>query len=250
LDGMASDARLVLNGDDDLLWGLRGTLPQSILYYGIENRDCDITADMISTNAESSVFAVHYRGETVQATLPAAGTHNILDALAAVGVGLWMDVALADACAALAGFVPARGRENIYRKNGFTIIDDCYNASPEAVKASIGVMAGLDGGRKIVCLGDMLELGDHAPAAHAECGAFAAKTADYLVACGPLAMHYVEGARGAGMKNTAHFTDRVQAAAYLAELARTDDVLLFKGSHGAHIEQVLSAFLEKTSETT
>ena len=167
------------------------------------------------------------------------------DALAAVGVGLMLGVGLEEACAALAGFIPAKGRENIYRKNGFTILDDCYNASPEALAASLGVMAGLEGGRHIACLGDMFELGAQSAAAHAECGRKAAEKCDFLVACGDMARYYIEGARSAGMPaaHTALFLDRTSAAAFLRRLAEPGDVILFKGSHGAHIEQVLSAFL-------
>ncbi len=244
LEGMSGNGRLVLNGDDDLLWALRGKLAQKIFYYGMKNPNCDLTAQMLSSNAESCVFSVSYAGQHVQAELPAAGTHNVLDALAAVSVGLLFDVGLEDACAALAGFVPAKGRENIYRKNGFTVLDDCYNASPEALTASLCVMAGLEGGRHIACLGDMFELGADSAQAHAECGRVAAEKCDFLLACGEQARYYMEGACSAGMpaSHMALFSDRMDAAAYLRTLARPGDVILFKGSHGAHIEQILSAF--------
>lgn len=245
LEGMRPAGQLVLNGDDDLLWSLRGKLTHNILYYGLRNSECDITAQIVSSNAESSAFSVCFGGRRVQAELPAAGVHNVLDALAAVGVGLMLGVGLEEACAALAGFIPAKGRENIYRKNGFTILDDCYNASPEALAASLGVMAGLEGGRHIACLGDMFELGAQSAAAHAECGRKAAEKCDFLVACGDMARYYIEGARSAGMPaaHTALFLERTSAAAFLRRLAEPGDVILFKGSHGAHIEQILSAFL-------
>lgn len=245
LEGMDASGRLVLNGDDDLLWDLRGKLSQDILYYGLRNPQCEISAQVISADAESTRFSVCFGGKCVQAQLPAAGAHNVLDALAAVGVGVKLGIGLEEACAALAGFIPAKGRENIYRKNGFTIIDDCYNASPEALTASLGVMAGLEGGRHIACLGDMFELGAQSAAAHAECGRKAAENCDFLIACGDMARYYIEGARGAGMPktHTALFSDHASAAAFLRSLAEKGDVILFKGSHGAHMEKVLSAFL-------
>ena len=244
LEGMSGNGQLVLNGDDDLLWALRGKLAQKIFYYGMKNPNCDLTAQMLSSNAESCVFSVSYAGQHVQAELPTAGVHNVLDALAAVGVGLLFDIDLEDACAALAGFVPAKGRENIYRKNGFTILDDCYNASPEALTASLCVMAELEGGRHIACLGDMFELGAQSAAAHVECGRVAAEKCDFLLACGKQARYYVEGACSAGMpaSHMALFSDRREAAKFLRTLAQPGDVILFKGSHGAHIEQILSAF--------
>lgn len=247
LEGMPAAGMLVLNGDDELLWGLRGKLTQRLFYYGLRNPDCDICGQILSANVQSSVFSVSYDGRRCQAELPAAGTHNVLDALAAVSVGIVFGVGLEDSCAALAGFVPAKGRENIYRKNGFTIVDDCYNASPEALEASLGVLAGLEGRRRIACLGDMFELGAHSAAAHAECGRKAAETCDFLIACGDMARYYIEGACSAGMSeaHTALFTDRIQAAAFLRNLAGPGDVILFKGSHGAHIEQVLTAFFEE-----
>ena len=175
LEGMAPDAPLVVNGDDDLLWALREKTARPILYYGIDNPACALRGEIVSQDAERTVFRVSYAGSTAQAVLPAAGRHNVLDALAAVGAGLLEGVTLPDACAALGAYTPAHGRENLYEKNGFTILDDCYNASPEAVNASLSVLASLPGGKHIAVLGDMLELGAHSAEAHEGCGAQAAR---------------------------------------------------------------------------
>lgn len=246
LDGMAPDAPLVLNGDDDLLWGLRGKTTHPVLYYGVENRECELRGEIMKAHGEQTVFCAVRGQESALALLPAAGKHNVLDALAAIGVGLLSGVTLFDACTSLSGYTPAHGRENLYHKNGFTILDDCYNASPEALNASLSVLASLPAGNRIAVLGDMLELGAASAGAHEACGAKAAKCCDFLLAVGEFAQNYVNGAVGAGM-DPAHartFESREEAADALALLAQAGDAILFKGSHGAHIERVLSRFLE------
>ncbi len=250
LEGMAPDAPLILNGDDDLLWAYRGKTGRPILYYSLDNPDCALRGEILSRNGEKTVFRVQYDGQTAQAVLPAVGRHNVLDALAAVGAGLWEGVSLSDACAALAGFTPAHGRENVYTKYGFTILDDCYNASPEALIASLSVLAGLPGARHIAVLGDMLELGAHSAKAHEACGAQAAACCDYLLACGAYAENYVNGAVGAGMEKSRAIAleSREKTADALLAVAQRGDAILFKGSHGAHIERVLAAFLEKRKD--
>jgi UDP-N-acetylmuramoyl-tripeptide--D-alanyl-D-alanine ligase len=93
-------------------------------------------------------------------------------------------------------------------------------------------------GRRIAVLGDMLELGDFAPAAHRTVGTQAAAVSDVILAYGPLSR---ELADAAGEK-ASHFDTREDLLKALRELAKPGDVLLFKASHGMHLEQVLEHF--------
>ena len=102
-------------------------------------------------------------------------------------------------------------------------------------------------GRRIAVLGDMLELGDRAPQEHEKVGALAADCADVLLSYGPHSRYMLEGAWNAGMpkERTAMFDDRQQMALFLQQMCSAGDVLLFKGSHGMHMELVLESFLNE-----
>jgi UDP-N-acetylmuramoyl-tripeptide--D-alanyl-D-alanine ligase len=107
--------------------------------------------------------------------------------------------------------------------------------------ASLAVL-GAKPGRKIAVLGDMLELGDCAPAEHKKVGEIAAKNADIILAYGPNGCHVVSGAAG---KDARCFSSREEMALALKQEAREGDVILFKGSRGMRLELVLDQFLDE-----
>ena len=145
--------------------------------------------------------------------------------------------------AALADFQNMEGRQEIFEKNGFTIIKDCYNAGPESMTAALTVL-GKKKGRHIAVLGDMLELGMRAPAEHYRIGRIAAEHADMVFAYGPQGSRVVSGAVTGGMNETKvrAFDDRQALVTALKAMAKPGDVILFKGSHGMHMELALEAF--------
>ena len=167
------------------------------------------------------------------------GLHYVSDSLAAVSVGLHLGVSPAQIAERLAVFRTMEGRQEIYDAKGMTIIKDCYNAGPESMAAALAVL-GKRRGCRIAVLGDMLELGDCAPAEHRKVGALAAQNADHILAYGPCGCYVAEGANG----NCQVFDDRNAMAMALQTLAKPGDTLLFKGSHGMHMELVLEAFLK------
>jgi len=137
------------------------------------------------------------------------------------------------------------GRQEIFRHGPYTIIKDCYNAGPESMAAALAVLGNREG-RRIAVLGDMLELGGRAPAEHYRIGRIAAEKADMVFAYGPNAPRIIAGARTGGMgeKETYSFESRNMLAQALKEAVKDGDVLLFKGSHGMHMELALEAFLK------
>jgi UDP-N-acetylmuramoyl-tripeptide--D-alanyl-D-alanine ligase len=138
------------------------------------------------------------------------------------------------------------GRQEIYRHNGFTIIRDCYNAGPESMAAALAVL-GNRTGRRIAVLGDMLELGVCSDAEHYKVGRIAAEKADVLLAYGEHSLRLLYGAITGGMstKFARAFTDKEKMVQVLKLLAKPGDAILFKGSRGMRMEQVLEAFLEE-----
>ena len=176
-------------------------------------------------------------------TLPAPGRHNVVNALAALLAAHAVGVPLDAAAEGLRDFRNTGDRLRTYEQAGYTVIADCYNAGPESMKAAFEVLRERPAaGRRIAVLGDMLELGSYAPEAHRRAGEQAAEAADLVLAYGPLS---VDLAAAAGEKGR-HFDTREALLEALRDTARPGDVLLFKASHGMHLEQVLDAFIKGT----
>ena len=242
LEGLKPDGTVVLNGDDDLLWSLKGKLPHKTIYYGLYNPDADVKGEYIGFEDG----AEHFICGGNEFAVPSKGKHYVQNAIAAIAVGRELGFDDGSIAAGIADFQPAKGRQRMYDANGCHIIEDCYNASPEAVKASLNVLKESAPKKAIALLGDMLELGEHAQKAHFECGECAAKCCDMILAFGDNAKYYLEGAKSAGMseEKLLHFTDRAQMADAAKRIAEKGDTLLFKGSHGMKLEEVLTKFLE------
>lgn len=140
-------------------------------------------------------------------------------------------------------------RQNIYEQNGFRIYADCYNASPDAMEATLGVLGTMgDTGRRIAVLGSMLELGDYTKEGHRRAGRAAAEHADVLYAYGPSADAIARGAEEKGMTAVHAFTDQNELVEKLRADAKPGDALLFKGSRGMRMERALALFLGEEVE--
>jgi UDP-N-acetylmuramyl pentapeptide synthase len=200
--------------------------------------------DRLFMNEDGLSFRVTAGQETFSVSLALEGKHYLLDALAAVSAGLQLGVTPERIADALGRFRNMAGRQEIFENNGITIIKDCYNAGPESMAAALTVL-GKKSGSRIAVLGDMLELGKCAPAEHYRIGRIVAECADMLFAYGPNGPRVVSGAVTGGMsaERALAFDDRVQLAATLKSHAKPGDVLLFKGSHGMHMELALELFL-------
>ena len=241
LEGMEADAPVLLNGDDNFLKTASCGL-HPVTYFGV-GENCAVRGlePAISTGCVS--FRVTAGGREFPVELPVEGEHFVCDALAAVAVGLQLGVESVKIQESLSNFRNMAGRQEIYERDGFTIISDCYNAGPESMAAALKVL-GRQKGRKIAVLGDMLELGVCTQAEHYKVGRLAAELADYLMAYGPNSGRMEKGALTGGMVNgkARSFTDRKELALALKRLARPGDVLLFKGSRGMHMELALELF--------
>ncbi len=246
LEGMQADGRVILNGDDALLSTAHKKTALNVTYFGADNPDCKVRAVDIAQGREELNFTAQWEKETLPITLPIEGEHYIPDALAAISVGLALGVAPNDIQERLSYFQNMEGRQEILKVKGYTVIKDCYNAGPESMSAALRVL-GKKPGRHIAVLGDMLELGVHAAAEHLRVGQVAANNADLILAYGPNSCFVADGAMAAGMQEgkVLAFTDRTCLVETLRQLAKPGDVLLFKGSHGMHMELALEGFLKE-----
>jgi len=248
MEGIQDDGVAVFNGDEPLLWNLREGSHRRI-YFGIENDQCDVVAEEIRPIDGGVYFTVRGLGQRFQIFVPQEGRHMVYNALAAAAVGLLNGVSPESIQYQLGLFHNTGMRQNIFEEHGFVIIEDCYNAGPESMEAALRVLGEhKTESRRIAVLGDMLELGSRAMAEHYRVGRLAAATADLVLTYGEHSERIVTGAITGGMssKFAMHFEDQEDMASTLKRLARTGDVILFKGSRGMHMEKVLKAFLEKT----
>ena len=246
LEGMREDGKIILNGDDALLWNQKKSGGRNAIYFGVRNPECDLKGLEIHEADGMLHFLAKRERSQFAVELALEGMHYVHDALAAIAVGMEMGVPIADISRSLSTFQNMAGRQEIFEKNGFTIIQDCYNAGPESMAAALAVLSNRPG-RRVAVLGDMLELGACARAEHYKIGRIAAEKADVLLAYGPNSDGILEGARTGGMvpKFSRAFTDKEKMVQVLKTLAKPGDTLLFKGSRGMRMEQVLEAFLQE-----
>ncbi len=243
--GLPDGAPLVLNADDDML--PKAKLPERLnpVWFGIDAPDADVRAlkitagdsgtDFLLSDKENGEFPVH---------IPTVGLHTVSDALAAYAAATRLGLDPAKAAAALSTYQTTGMRQNIVHKGGVTVIEDCYNASPDSMKAALGVLEGQEANRHIALLGDMLELGSVSEEAHRQVGIWAAEAGvDLLIAYGPRSAAMAEAAAEKGV-TTLHCETEQEVVGYVRQNVHAGDALLAKASHAMKLDQVLEQFYQ------
>lgn len=253
LEGMKPGSPVILNRDDDLLAtadcpGMRK------IYYGIESDDCDVRGKDIREEENETFFTIASQGAEYPAMIPTIGIHNVLNALAAFAVGREFGMKPEVIVKALAGYKPSGMRQKIVERSGIRFVEDCYNAGPDSMKAAIRAFGSMkrpqENGRKILVMGDMLELGDYSQQAHYEAGRCAAQEDIDIIFCfGEQSLAASQGAReacnGNCGKDIRYFTDKEEMTQSLLALVQKGDTLWFKASRGIKLEEVLSRLYER-----
>ncbi len=244
LEGMAEGSKVLLNGDDTLLWNLRRTDLQ-VSYFGVQNPECTYRGLDITETPGLLQFNAKYGTLTFPVEMSLEGIHYVSDALAAISVGVEMGMNPSKIQEALSQFRNMAGRQEIFEAKGCTVIKDCYNAGPESMTAALNVL-GNKPGRHIAVLGDMLELGVCTPAEHYRVGRIAAEKADIVLAYGPNGSRVVSGAITGGMTGACAkaFEKQEDVVSAMKRIIQPGDVILVKGSRGMHMELILDQFLK------
>lgn len=250
--GLKPGGTLLLNGDEPLL-RQADTAGFAPIYVGLGS-DCDIRAIDIRRSPFGTSFGIQYGEKTVEhVTIPTLGDHNIYAALFAFAVGVMMGMDEAQICRGLARFRPVGMRQNIYEIDDITVIEDCYNASPESMKAAIRVLREVGEqrqGRMTALLGDMYELGSNSDRFHEDVGMyFAEQGGSLLFTFGQSADLIAGGAVLGGIENERIYRNGNTRAPeisgeMLLHALRPGDVLLVKASRGAAAERVLTYLKE------
>lgn len=244
LDGMKKGSTLILNYDNDKLRTVKSD-EYNIVSFGIENEEAKVLGDEISEKDGETSFKVYFDGKSQAVTIPTIGIHNVYNALAAFCTGLEIGLEPSVIAEALSEYEPAGMRQRINKINGITVIEDCYNASPDSQRAAINALMSIEGERKIAVLGDMLELGDYSETAHTEIGEYAAaKKVDMLFAYGEESKHIAGAAEKGGVKAFA-FTDKTELTDALKKELKPSDAVLFKASRGMKLEEVINRLYEE-----
>lgn len=244
LEGLRPGGKRIYNGDEPLLWNLKANSMEPPVYFGMENPKSDLVGTGYTQVDGGSRFQVSSKGAVADFVLPVEGEHFAMDALAAIAVGQALSVPVSAMQESLACFQSMEGRQEIFESKGYNIIKDCYNAGPESMAASLGVL-GNRKGRRIAVLGDMLELGVCTQAEHYRVGRIAAGKCDLLLALGHNASRVCSGAITGGMQphKAVAFSSMEELVEFLVSRAKPGDTLLFKGSRGMKMELALEMFL-------
>lgn len=250
----------VLNGDDDKLCEKKMVNGRFAVFYGIgREAKCVDTKSGRKVLAEKEIYAtdveavgltgtkacIHVGDEGFAVEIPIAGEHNVYNALAAVCVARQLGLTIEEMKRGIESVQTIGGRSNLIHKDGITIIDDCYNANPVSMQASIDVLAGA-GGRRIAVLGDMGELGADEKELHAMVGRhFEGKKIDALFVTGVLAGEIAREVRTVSPATIVYEADTKEALiAELQQYKKSGDTILVKASHFMGFTEIVKALTE------
>lgn len=251
-EGLPAGGSLVLNYDDDLLCDIKDYCGFDIISYSIINQYAKVRALNIHEADDETAFDISYKNNLYPACIPCVGRHNILNALAAFSTAVALKLDLHKGTEALKQYTPAGMRQRVVRKSGITVIEDCYNASPDSMRAALATLQTLKkNGRSIAVLADMLELGDFSQQAHEGVGQMVGESGtDILITYGEKAEYIADAATHAGIEQVYSFEDKHAAGEKLLALAQKDDIILFKGSRGMKLEEMMEQFYAGLADNT
>lgn len=239
-DFLERDGHVVLNGDDDKLITVKEVNGIQPVFFGVMNRQ-GIWADEIESRGLKGISCrIHAGQENFQVLVPIPGRHMVYNALAGTAVGLIYGMSLEGIKKGIESLQSLNGRFHIIETGKRTIVDDCYNANPVSMKASLDVLQDALG-RRVAILGDMGELGNDEVEMHREVGVYAAsRDIDKIICVGELAGDMAEAARlAAPTKDIVHFAEKESLREALPGMIQDGDTILVKASHFMEFEKVV-----------
>ncbi len=241
IEALPADGVAVLNFDDEYVKEFgRGMGARAVLYgmgVGAEVR----AENVVEVGVDGMEFDVVAHGERARVKLRLLGRHNVLNALAAIAVGLRSGMALSECAAAMGEMRAGDKRGEVLEWRGAVLVNDCYNSNPRALDAMVDALMAMPAGRHIVVAGEMLELGSGAAKLHASCGKrMAERGVNVVIGVGGVAANLVEAARGGGAEAFFMSTPE-EAGAWLEANVRAGDAVLLKASRGVRLERSLAA---------
>ena len=265
------NGHVILNHDDYAVYDMGGKTKAPVLTFGFEehaevkiiNYQLSISKDAnLGDTPEGISFKIQHEGNTVPFWIKGVfGKPQAYAAAAAAGVGVALGMNLVEISGAIRQYISPAGRMRLISgiKKSF-IIDDTYNAAPEAMHAAIDTLEALPGKRKIAVLGDMLEIGKFSEQVHRVIGDRVAGFVDILVTVGPRAKFIADEAKTRGIEKNPRvlspeqvmsFENSVDAGKALDPLIQPGDLILVKGSQAMRLEKTVEEIMthpEKAAE--
>ncbi|NUM80692.1 UDP-N-acetylmuramoyl-tripeptide--D-alanyl-D-alanine ligase [bacterium] len=237
-DALTDDGVRYVNVDDPRL-RQHADRKKGLVTFGIE-QEADYRGNILSIDEKARVRLKITTPEHYELTmqLQTPGKHQAYNALIACAIGCSIDLDFHDITAAIEAYRPLSNRMGLRERNGYTVIDDTYNASPESMRAAIESLATMStAGRKIAVLSDMLELGNESANEHYKLGEFLkTQHIDHIMITGKESAKIKEGNSAAQFFNTKH--ELIDA---LKKIVKTGDAILVKGSRGMKMEEIVEA---------
>ncbi len=207
----------------------------------------DAAADVRPEHVEYHAEGIRFRVEGTEFETCFLGRHGLMNLLAGIAVARVFGIEPPRLAGAVRSLAPGEMRGERFVFHGITVLNDCYNSNPEAVRSMLDVLRAIPARRRFAVLGEMLELGCWSEPLHRDAGRYAAECGiDVLVGIRGAARELVDEAVRSGLPAGAafFFEDPAEAGALLGGMTREGDAVLFKGSRGIHVERALEKFLE------
>jgi len=231
----------VLNRDNDLLRAYDPGINK--VTFGLDAGN-DFRAENVRLVGTDKVeFEIVSKNSRFTACVPSYGVHLAKLAAAAAAVGSLLGLTDENIIEGLFSYKPVDGRSNVIKTGFITLIDDCYNANPNSVRAALSSLSSLPN-RRVAILGDMLDLSALSDQLHREVGSFAAQNGiDCLICCGKNAAFIYEGYLSGGGENAYYYQNKDELSAVLPVLIKENDAALVKASHSMKFEELLPVLL-------
>ncbi len=244
IEAVPSEGFCVLNADNPWTRTMQRRAKCRVITFSLDGEG-DLDARDVWFHPGGTTFRLDGR----EITSPLLGLHNVQNLLAALAACRGLGLSIGDVLPAVSRLRAGRGRLDRIQCGRFTLIDDSYNANPESARASVRTLAGLHGHeRRVMVLGDMLELGALAPELHHEIGVEAARSGiDLLILVGELTRAAGAGALSAGMaaERVVHVEDTDEALRRVPPLIAAGDVVLIKGSRATGLDRLVQDLTER-----
>ena len=241
-DFAAEGAKAIVNGDDDKLRTLKSREDLDCTTFGMEKTNDVYARTVENLGLDGLKCNISTPAGDFSAHIHIPGMHMVYNALAGTCVGLACGLTLKEIKTGIEKAETISGRNHLIHTENYTIMDDCYNANPMSMKASLDVLATALG-RKVAILGDMGELGANERALHYTVGEHAAKkNIDLLLCVGTLSEEIAKGAKAKNPSmNACVFTTKEELLEKLPELLLKGDSILIKASHFMQFEKIVKA---------
>ena len=240
----------ILNADDPRVAGMVPRTQSRIRTFGL-TKGADVRASDVELHRDGLSFTLTCQGQRLEGRTALLGRHQIYPVLAAITTGLVFDIPPEDALQVLAKLARVPGRMNpLPGRHGTLIIDDTFNASPEALLAALDTLVELSGAHKVAILGDMPDLGDIERKAHRQIGQYAATRVERLITKGEAAQDIAAAALEAGLgQHAVHVTfTSDDAVAASQDILSPDTVVLVKGGAGLRMERIVQQLLAQPEQ--